>query len=167
MNLQIFNYFFALGQMYPAIGSVAVFISGPLSFIIVPFLMTLYLFITSRHKMTVFALMYLSLFSTWLFARIIKELIQLERPFVAHTLTPLLHASGYSFPSEHAAVYGALATLVLHIHRPLGYVMVGFLVLVMLSRVIVGAHYPIDVLVGALLGIVSALFFIRLISKII
>lgn len=70
-------------------------------------------------------------------------------------------AQGYSFPSGHSssavAVYGSLAAhekkkkvfLILAIVLP---ILVGF------SRVVVGAHYPTDVLCGWLLGLVVVLF---------
>lgn len=165
MNLQIFNYFFSLGQLYPILGNSAVFISGPLSYIIVPALVTLYFFVVSKHKMSLFALVYLSLFSAWFIARLLKEIIQINRPFITHSLVPLSQVGGYSFPSEHAAVYGALSVILLFLDKPLGYIMIGFTVLVMLSRMVVGVHYPLDVIVGVLVGVLCGLFFIRLISK--
>lgn len=167
MNLELFNFFFQIGKTYPLIGTIAVFISGPLSFVVVPFGVTLYFFIISKNKMSMFALIYLSLFSSWFFARLLKEIFRLDRPFVTHQLAPLVHTAGYSFPSEHAAVYGALSVILFSLDKPLGYAMMVFTVLVMVSRLIVGVHYPLDVLAGVCVGIVSGLFFIRVISKLI
>lgn len=165
MNLQIFNFFFGLGQTYPLVGTLAVFISGPLRYVIIPLLVTLYFLVISKHKMSFFALIYLSLFSAWFFARMIKEIVQLNRPFMTHNLTPLSHVMGYSFPSEHATVYGALAVILFSLDKPLGSIMIVCAVLVMLSRLVVGVHYPLDVISGAVLGALIGFFFIRLISK--
>lgn len=61
-----------------------------------------------------------------------------------------------SFPSDHAAVYVAMATAIFMHHRALG---LGSLVWVLgtglLSRVYFGIHYPADIIGGALVGIVT------------
>jgi undecaprenyl-diphosphatase len=58
----------------------------------------------------------------------------------------------YSFPSGHtlhAVSFTAIATA----HFPeLGWVLVPFTVLVAASRVVLGLHYPSDVLAGAAIG---------------
>ena len=78
-------------------------------------------------------------------------------------------AQGYSFPSGHSSgavsLYGSLAAhekknrllLVIAILLPL---LVGF------SRVVVGAHYPTDVLAGWLLGLIVILLIPRLQARI-
>lgn len=63
-----------------------------------------------------------------------------------------------SFPSGHAATTAAMATvlaLVFHRRYPLVTVMAtGITLLVMLSRVYRGVHYPSDIIVGAIVGAV-------------
>ncbi|WP_298795675.1 phosphatase PAP2 family protein [uncultured Pseudonocardia sp.] len=90
----------------------------------------------------------------------IKELLARARP---HLADPVAVASGYSFPSGHAAGtaagYGALVLLALPLMarrwRPLllaaGVVLS---VAVAASRVLLGVHYPSDVTAGAALGVV-------------
>jgi undecaprenyl-diphosphatase len=66
-----------------------------------------------------------------------------------------------SFPSNHAVNAGALATLVgLYMPR-LWLPAAALAVLVGYSRIYVGAHYPLDVLAGSVLGIVVAMVFSR------
>ena len=77
--------------------------------------------------------------------------------------TPLLHATGYSFPSGHSVgsvvVYGLLGYFAMHYFRrrsarfAVGAVTVAFVLLVGVSRVYVGVHYPTDVLAGWSLGV--------------
>lgn len=82
------------------------------------------------------------------------------RPFTSHPdATVLLTAPSPdpSFPSDHAAAAFAIAVAVLLVSRRLG---AGFLVvatLIAVSRVLLGVHYPGDVIAGALVGAVSAL----------
>lgn len=79
---------------------------------------------------------------------------------------------GYSFPSGHAfgslAIYGLLACLAYqHLTRPAGCTIAGLaagaIVIIGLSRVYLGAHYPRDILGGWILGGVSLLLIVRLV----
>lgn len=84
----------------------------------------------------------------------LKGLVVLPRPDLAFTPTGY---SGYAFPSAHAmgaaAVYGAVAATVRVGPRWARYLAAGGLViLISLSRVVMGVHYLGDVLVGAILG---------------
>lgn len=60
-----------------------------------------------------------------------------------------------SFPSDHAALFFALATGLFFISRILGVLIaVHLLLIVVLARIYLGLHYPTDLLAGAILGIV-------------
>ncbi|WP_176556284.1 phosphatase PAP2 family protein [Rubellimicrobium rubrum] len=62
-----------------------------------------------------------------------------------------------SMPSDHAVLFFALATGIFAVHRTLG--SLAFLhaaMVVSLPRVVVGVHYPSDILVGALAGVTVA-----------
>jgi undecaprenyl-diphosphatase len=59
-----------------------------------------------------------------------------------------------SLPSGHAAGIFAFATFVAVHDRRWGAVALGLAVLVALSRVALGVHYPTDVLLGAAIGVV-------------
>ncbi|MGH6912364.1 MAG: phosphatase PAP2 family protein [Geminicoccales bacterium] len=58
-----------------------------------------------------------------------------------------------SFPSDHGVLFGALALAVYFLDRRLGWVAIGWTILViLLPRIYTGAHYPSDVVAGALIG---------------
>jgi len=86
---------------------------------------------------------------------LLKRKTTRERPFVAHpeaifhTANPL---DQYSFPSGHTMQAVALSIVIVASFPLLAYVLVPFAVLVALSRVVVGLHYPSDVLAGVVLG---------------
>jgi len=62
-----------------------------------------------------------------------------------------------SFPSLHVAMTFAFATMLLLLkYRVLGWVSLGVAALIGLSRMVVGVHYPTDILGGVVVGIVSA-----------
>jgi undecaprenyl-diphosphatase len=60
--------------------------------------------------------------------------------------------SGYSFPSSHAVNNTALAVFLATCYRRWTWVFALYALLMGLSRVVVGVHYPSDVLGGALIG---------------
>lgn len=91
----------------------------------------------------------------------VKHLVQRSRPAFED---PLAHASGYSFPSGHAMAgvyaWGTFAVLawlvVVPRHRRAGLALmagcVAVVPLIGLSRVLLGVHWPIDVVAGWLLA---------------
>lgn len=58
----------------------------------------------------------------------------------------------YSFPSGHTLHAVSFSLVAVYYYPMLGWVLIPFAALVALSRIVLGLHYPSDVLVGALLG---------------
>ncbi len=83
------------------------------------------------------------------------------RPFASHEVNLLVERSADpSFPSDHAAFVFAIAGVVVLKDRFAGYLSwmaLAFAVLVSLSRVFIGTHYPLDVTGGCIVGSVAAL----------
>ncbi len=73
-------------------------------------------------------------------------------------VTPL---NSYSFPSGHAACAFACAFVMAKKFRKLALPFYAVAALMSFSRVYVGAHYPFDVLAGALLGIFCAVLVLK------
>jgi membrane-associated phospholipid phosphatase len=89
---------------------------------------------------------------------IVKSLVHRQRPVLAN---PIIHVSGYSFPSGHAtdaaSTYLVIALVLAgSAVRNAGRVMVAsaaaLCLLVAASRVALGAHFPSDVVAGLALG---------------
>ena len=93
--------------------------------------------------------------------QVIAHLWDRPRLFAAHPLTTHLFAAPStdpSFPSDHAAAASAIAVAILAFSRPMGAAFVAAATLIALSRVVVGLHYPSDILAGAAVGTGAALF---------
>ncbi len=91
----------------------------------------------------------------WFISFTIKIITHIPRPFLAHPSSQLLFLyGGYnSFPSGHATVFFALATAIYFYSRFAGVLFYIFAILISLSRVAAGIHYPIDIVVGAMIGV--------------
>lgn len=86
--------------------------------------------------------------------KVVKSKLVRERPFIASPdivcgSPPL---DRYSFPSGHALHAVSFSILILYYFPALGWIVLPFSILVVLSRVILGLHYPSDVLAGAAIG---------------
>jgi len=90
-------------------------------------------------------------------AELIRLFYQRPRPFsVLDNVQQLLTSNEWSFPSGHATFFFALATAVYLYNKKWG---IGFFIatiLITVSRVIAGIHYPSDIIAGAVIGIAVA-----------
>jgi membrane-associated phospholipid phosphatase len=120
----------------------------------------------NRRGILATATVVVALIDAWLWAEILKLLVRRPRPFDAIGNAPgalpapetvIAHPSSFSFPSGDAAIAMgaavALATLVPRYRAPI--LLLG--VAAALARVVVGVHYPLDVLGGMTVGVVSGL----------
>ncbi|MCR4633291.1 MAG: phosphatase PAP2 family protein [Erysipelotrichaceae bacterium] len=122
----------------------------------------------------------LCVMGTQLFTNMLKNTFLRLRPYMADEKIACLKApesqtdlydpyvQGFSFPSGHSACISSFATaLGLHLkNKRVDLVMFVLTLLVGISRLALGVHYPTDVLTGILLGIVSVFLIDRLYKKV-
>ena len=114
---------------------------------------------------------YANLFLSGALNQILKRIVQRPRP----TEFRLIDESGYSFPSGHSMVsvafYGFILYLVIknvknkYFKYIASLVIILLMVLIPISRVYLGVHYPSDVIGGALFSLGYLLLFVTLYNK--
>jgi membrane-associated phospholipid phosphatase len=93
----------------------------------------------------------------WLVVELVKLIVRRARPFTLLTQARIVgyEARGRSFPSGHTSQAFFMATLLIQ-HGQVGFwlaVLIFVLALLVgMTRIYVGAHYPRDVMAGAVLG---------------
>ena len=99
--------------------------------------------------------------SAWVLAKLVKRVVERGRPvdYLPDVLIRGAEQMGQGFPSGHAAVVAAMATVVSPYLSTRGRVAVWLTVaLVALARVYTGAHLPFDVVAGVLVGWITGSF---------
>jgi membrane-associated phospholipid phosphatase len=102
---------------------------------------------------------FVTMMVAWNVGLLAKALVGRARPIVDD---PISHSPGFSFPSGHAFNVAVVTTVVVFLlwpllstvgHRVAMAVAVAFALVVGLDRVLLGVHFPSDVLAGYVLGV--------------
>ncbi len=136
------------------------------------FILSLYYYKAKKGFAIIFFLL-LTFGITIFFTGLVKDYIGRLRPNNVEALGQLIRIlqkpTNYSFFSGHASSSFAVTTFMVLVLRKytkwiyLSYIWPLFFIM---SRIYVGVHYPSDILVGALVGTVFALFFYYLCKKV-
>jgi len=174
MNNIIFFNFYSLSHQSNFLDKVIVFLAEYLPYIVVLLAFSFIIFrnweiikennlfyvIRKFFKESIFIFAPASL--GWVITSLLKDLFENPRPFVEFKdiVTPLfLHGGMDSFPSGHATFFGALALSIFFVNKKVGYIFILFAILIGLTRIISGVHFPVDILCGYILGLTIALIF--------
>lgn len=158
MDLVIFRCLNALTGHGSLLDGIIVFAAAYLQYVLGVALMIASLWPVRRVRMFIAAL------SAAAIARLVMKPVLLmfihrTRPYVAldavrNIVGPQTGEEYQSFPSGHVLFFFALATAVYRYDKRWGYVFFGGATLMSIARVIGGIHWPSDILIGALLGII-------------
>jgi len=117
--------------------------------------------------------MFVFLFSSLILSRVIiteaiRHFYHRSRPFISHDIVALInHSDSGSFPSGHMTLFFALSMVVYCYNRKLGWLFFISSAIMGAARVFCGVHYPLDIIGGAIIGIVSAWLVNKLINKLV
>ena len=99
-------------------------------------------------------------FFTLIFNTILRKLLNKPRPFLRKDVEMLVeHENSGSFPSNHACSSMIISLSYLLVYPFLVPFFITFSFFTGLSRIMTGVHYPIDVLCGWLISLISGLIF--------
>ena len=116
-----------------------------------------------KQKWKEIVLVFFSGIFAWILSQILKMVFHTARPFdVFPSVHALISETGFAFPSGHATFYMALGMAIFFNHKKTGYLYMFFAVLIGLTRIVAGVHFPIDILGGFILGAIIA-YFVRVI----
>lgn len=151
---QIVDFF--VNNRIDAINTFVVWFTSGYTILIVGFIITsLYLW-NERKKKWIIPLWLSGLISFWL-VQVIKLLIARERPDVLF----LVDMNDYSFPSGHAAVVFSAIPILDAEFPKLKWFWLVFAILIIISRLYVGVHYPSDIIAGCIIGLTIGYMFYR------
>ena len=158
-NQEVFKFFYYKIPHNGFLDVLGIFCAEYLPYLLVlGFLVLLYYQSTWRRRIYLFCEAALAvILSRGLITEIIRLFYHHERPFSFYNFTPLIPESGWSFPSGHASFFFALAMVIWYANRRWGTIYFILVTLVCLARIFVGVHWPLDIIGGAVVGIVSAI----------
>lgn len=158
VNQNIFNFLFGLANQNPFFDLVIVFCARFLAYLLAGvFLVFALSRKDSRARLFIFIEGLLSLIiSRSIITEVIRFFYHHPRPFEALNLTPLVQASGDSFPSAHVVMFFSIATTLYYFDKRLGGWFFLFAFINGVARVIAGVHWPLDIVGGVVVGVLSA-----------
>jgi len=174
---------FINGYHNPFADSLMWFLSGKV--ILVPIIIITYFFLWEKYNWKGLLLITISIASTiiltdQLSVHLFKNVFMRYRPSHNLEIGPLLHyyefkpgelykGGQYGFISSHAANYfgfiGVVASLLYTKHKFVFALLVSMGILIILSRIYLGVHYPSDVVVGAIFGLIIGNFVYAMMKK--
>lgn len=176
MNENLFLSLEVLKNKYPIVESVAIFCARWLPWIMLAFMVVIIIrHVVNRKHPTISFLGFMfyetisiiiTLLITLGVVMVIKYNIPAPRPFVIFDIEPsFIHGFIDSFPSGHAALFFALAWIIGYFEKNIRWFFMMTAIIIGIARITVGIHYPIDIIVGATIGILIAMIVHRYIKN--
>jgi undecaprenyl-diphosphatase len=157
----------------PIMDSIMLFLTHRLTFI--PLYAAIIIWLIYHFKWKKGAILIVTIILTVIFtdsfsSRVVKPGVKRYRPCADPEIEAMVHAyhcrSQYGFFSSHAANTFALAFFIsCYTNRRWGIAFLAWSAIVSYTRIYLGVHYPIDIIVGALFGVGCAYFSNQMLKK--
>lgn len=117
-------------------------------------------FVVAIRKMREIIFVFGSAFLAYVVSKILKIAVNVARPFDAlPDVSSLFVETGHAFPSGHATFFAALAFSIFFLNKKAGYIFMFFALVIGMTRIMSGVHFPLDILGGFALGALVAYLF--------
>ncbi len=137
---------------------IAIFSAQYLIFIIIILGIAYFLHRPIREKREILIFSFFALPIIFIISRICAALYFDPRPFVVnHFLSLIPHQPNNGFPSDHTLLSSAVAMIIWHFNKKLGWFLMGLALIVGLSRVYVGVHHYIDIFTSLIISATTVL----------
>lgn len=167
IDTQIFFFLNNLAGKSPVLDNLIVFLASYLAYVLISVFLIFLLVIehSNREKIEIFLITIISaVVARFGITELIRFFYHRPRPFLTLQVHQLLPETSWSFPSGHATFFFAMSTAIYLHNKKWG---IGFFIatiVMTVSRVIAGIHYPSDIIGGAIIGIAVAyavFYFVR------
>ena len=157
INIELFRMFNDLGKEVMFLNPIMIFFAKYMKYFLL-FGNVMYWFTRKRENRIMIISSMFAFVVAEVFGAIAGAIHSNNQPFAELSNVNQLigHAIDNSFPSDHAIEFFSICITFLLFKKNLRYVWLAIAILVSISRVWVGVHYPADILVGAILGIIGA-----------
>ena len=169
LDIKLFNFFNDIVGKSLIIDDLIIFLAEYLQyFVIVSFFLLLYVsFYSSLEKRRIFQVVIISIFISRVgITELVRMFYHRPRPYLTIPAHNLWAESAFSFPSGHAAFFFALAGAVYGFNKKWGMWFFASAIVIGISRIAAGVHYPSDIIGGAIIGILAAYATVRIYKKI-
>ena len=160
LNLSLFQFIHGLSHRIFLLDDLGIFFAQYIPYILVLIFLILVFYEKGwRRKWYIFSEAAIAIIlSRGFLTETISFFYNHPRPFDVLGFTPLISESGWSFPSGHAVLLFTLAMVVFYRNRKWGTWFFIWALVNGIARIYVGVHWPLDILGGAVIGILSAIF---------
>lgn len=168
LDLYIFNLINGLAGKWVWLDYLAIFFAKYFEYFLFFILFLFLIFGFKKYYKIIFISLLAAGISRFVVAEIIRFLWFKPRPFVYNPVNLLINynPAKSSFPSGHASFYFALSAAISFYNKKLGIIFYAGTLLIVVSRVFVGIHWPSDILAGALLGVFIAWLVNKIFKKV-
>ncbi len=164
----IFLFLNGITGKYFFLDSLFFFFASATPFLVIIFLV--FLFINNRKKNGLFVAksLFAGFFSKYAVVEPLRHFFPRIRPFqVLEEVNLILpYKESFSMPSGHTSFLFAVSVIIYFHNKKAGVAMLVVSFVSVFSRVVSGVHYPLDVVAGALIGLIVAILTNEVVEKI-
>ncbi|KIV55844.1 undecaprenyl-diphosphatase [Aneurinibacillus migulanus] len=165
-NIDAFRLINDLGKQYSYLNPVIVFLAEYMLYFLCLSIVVYWFTRTNKNRMMVIQAV-IAFILAEILGKMAGQFHSHYQPFAVlpHVNQLIEHDIDNSFPSDHTILFFSVCISFWLVRKKGEWLWLMLPLCVAISRIWVGVHYPIDVITGALLGVISALFVYWLVPK--